>query len=233
MAGCGGTEPVAPSGDHAVVGVQPAPEAEPGEGEEPRGVVGMGEAPATPCAARAQALGEELGATATVTGLPPHDQEGEALATEPCEAEETDDECLRRVERAVREGVGRQEELDLEIGGERRRVEAVVIVDGARVERTFDGVEALTSFVREQTEAGREVEVEQMFAVVDPATRVVEVRRIRTVPPGERRGRAHLMVPGDPDEVMRRLGPLARRHDLLVEEVAPLEGSTRITLECQ
>ena len=233
LAGCGSAEPGGAE-ERAAVGVQPTPIAdEPSTTTEPSGVVGVGEGPGTPCAERAQAMGEQLGATATVTGLPPRDEASEELERVACDEAESDDECLRRAEQRARAEHGADAELDYELGGERRRVVAVIVVDYARFERTFGSVEELQAFVRSESDAGKRVELESMLAEIDPATRVVVVRRVRTLAPGERRGRAHLVVPGTTEQVMARAPAAARQHDMLVEEAVPMGDSVRLTVECQ
>lgn len=202
------------------------------ESEEPQGAVGLEVSPTSSCARRVEAMGAALAATATVTGLPPRDETSEEVARVPCEADEADDACLRRAERVARSEHGEDAELEFDLDGERREVRAVILVDGARVERTFPGTDELATFMAGQSAAGKRVVLEQMVAEIDPATRVVHVRRPRTIPPNDQRGRAQIVVPGTSAEVMRRVTDAAQERGLLVEAVMPLDGSVRVTIEC-
>ena len=185
------------------------------------------------CARQAEAMGQALGATATVTGLPPRDSASEEIARVQCQPDESDDACSARVEGAARAEHGMAANLEFELAGERRRVRAVVLLDGARMERTFDDVEALETFVSLQRDAGKQVQLEQMLAEIDPASRAVVVRRTRPIAPGDRRGRAQLIVPGNSAETMQRVTDTAREHRLTIEDVSPLDGSFQVTVECQ
>ena len=184
------------------------------------------------CAQHAQSMGEALGATATVTGLPPRDRASEEIARVRCEADEPDEACSARAESAARAEHGTAADLAFELEGARRSVRAVVVLDGVRMERTFDSAEALETFVSLQRDAGKQAHVEQMLAEIDPASRVVVVSRSRPLAPGEQRGRAQLIVPGSSAETMRRVTETAREHRLHIEEVTALDGSLQVTVEC-
>lgn len=189
---------------------------------EPKGAAGISLGEPSPCARPAQAMGQELGAIATITGLPARREE---LGRISCKSEESRDDCLDRVERSWR-AENQSGEVDFRIRGG-RVVTAELEIEGTPDTLTFSDVDEVTAFLETMKRNGTDARVVNVGSQIDPKTRVVVVERtVEDTDPHT----AEIMLPEghDTSEVRR----VAQRHGLSVAYVKPMGEFVRLTVNC-